>query len=178
MGMRWGVVAIGLLCLNGCATFDENGEYSCKGIEDGVRCLDSVAAYQLTNDPDWKGRVDKEIRGGSSDSETPALKQVVTGRAHRATVLPQPVKQPVPILKPAEVMRVWIAPWVDTKQDLHWPGYVFTEITPRRWTYGESEITDTLTGAPVIVEDPATPTEAGKKEQPMDKIITAPIQTP
>jgi hypothetical protein len=42
----------------------------------------------------------------------------------------------VPIRVPAQVMRIWIAPWEDTRGDLHAPGYVYTEIEPRRWTLG------------------------------------------
>jgi conjugal transfer pilus assembly protein TraV len=33
-------------------------------------------------------------------------------------------------------MRVWIAPWEDSRGDLHAPGYLYTEIEPRRWTLG------------------------------------------
>jgi hypothetical protein len=33
-------------------------------------------------------------------------------------------------------MRIWIAPWEDSRGDLHAPGYLYTEIEPRRWTLG------------------------------------------
>jgi hypothetical protein len=33
-------------------------------------------------------------------------------------------------------MRIWIAPWEDSRGDLHAPGYLYTEIDPRRWTLG------------------------------------------
>jgi hypothetical protein len=50
-------------------------------------------------------------------------------------VLPGP-EDPRPIRMPAQVMRVWIAPWEDSRGDLHAPGYLFTEIVPRRWSLG------------------------------------------
>ncbi len=50
-------------------------------------------------------------------------------------VLPRP-EGPVPIRTPAQVMRVWIAPWEDSRGDLHAPGYLYSEIEPRRWTLG------------------------------------------
>jgi conjugal transfer pilus assembly protein TraV len=50
-------------------------------------------------------------------------------------VLPRP-EGPVPLRVPAQVMRVWIAPWEDSRGDLHAPGYLYTEIEPRRWTLG------------------------------------------
>jgi hypothetical protein len=37
---------------------------------------------------------------------------------------------------PAQVMRIWIAPWEDSRGDLHAPGYLYTEILPRRWRIG------------------------------------------
>mgnify|MGYP001767159780 CR=1 FL=1 len=52
-------------------------------------------------------------------------------------VLPRP-EGPVPIRLPAQVLRVWIAPWEDAHGDLHAPGYVYTEVVPRRWSLGES----------------------------------------
>lgn len=51
-------------------------------------------------------------------------------------VLPRP-EGPVPIRLPAQVLRVWIAPWEDGHGDLHAPGYVYTEVVPRRWSLGE-----------------------------------------
>ena len=51
-------------------------------------------------------------------------------------VLPRP-EGPVPIRLPAQVLRVWFAPWEDAHGDLHAPGYVYTEVVPRRWSLGE-----------------------------------------
>jgi conjugal transfer pilus assembly protein TraA len=65
--------------------------------------------------------------------EAPAIagtRVVATG-----PVLPRP-EGPVPLRAPAQVMRVWIAPWEDSRGDLHAPGYLYTEIEPRRWTLG------------------------------------------
>ncbi|WP_370649226.1 TraV family lipoprotein [Cupriavidus sp. EM10] len=44
-----------------------------------------------------------------------------------------------PVRKPAQVMRIWIAPWIDSKDDLHYPSYLYTEVQPRRWSFGKSE---------------------------------------
>lgn len=52
-------------------------------------------------------------------------------------VAPRLPDQPVPIRTPAVVMRIWVAPYIDDKDDLMAPGYVYTEIEPRRWIYGE-----------------------------------------
>ena len=47
--------------------------------------------------------------------------------------LSQP-EDPLALRVPARVMRIWIAPWEDSRGDLHAPGYLYTEIEPRRWT--------------------------------------------
>jgi hypothetical protein len=36
-------------------------------------------------------------------------------------------------------MRIWIAPWEDSRGDLHAPGYLYTEIDPRRWTLDDRD---------------------------------------
>ena len=45
-------------------------------------------------------------------------------------------EDPLALRVPARVMRIWIAPWEDSRGDLHAPGYLYTEIEPRRWTLG------------------------------------------
>ena len=46
------------------------------------------------------------------------------------------VDRPTPVRTPAQVMRVWVAPWEDAKGVLHVGGYHFAEVVARRWTLG------------------------------------------
>ena len=46
----------------------------------------------------------------------------------------------MPIRQPSQIMRIWIAPWIDQSDNLNWSGYVYTEVTPKRWSFGEKEI--------------------------------------
>lgn len=48
-------------------------------------------------------------------------------------VTPRLPYAPVPVRTPAMVMRIWVAPYEDLNGDLNAPGYVYTEIEPRRW---------------------------------------------
>ncbi len=48
-------------------------------------------------------------------------------------------EDPAALRVPARVMRIWIAPWEDSRGDLHAPGYLYTEIEPRRWALGARE---------------------------------------
>ena len=54
-------------------------------------------------------------------------------------VAPRLPSDPVPVRTPAQVMRIWVAPYVDTNGDLVAPGFVYTEIEPRRWIYPDDE---------------------------------------
>lgn len=53
----------------------------------------------------------------------------------RNYVSPALPDNPVPIRTPSQVMRIWIAPYVDTVGDLIAPGFVYTEVEERRWIY-------------------------------------------
>ena len=39
----------------------------------------------------------------------------------------------VPNRTPAQILRIWIAPWVDKQGNWHSGGVVMTDITPRDW---------------------------------------------
>ena len=101
----------------------------------------------------------------SSDAEPTALELFTGeasvppgGRADRPTVASNPLQSegpeplpagtdeplllprstdPLPLRLPAQVMRIWFAPWEDDRGDLHASGYLFTEIVPRTWTLAE-----------------------------------------
>lgn len=118
-----------LTFLSGCA----NNKYACKGQPDGVTCADPVTVYRLTEDADQVVSSEGKSRGKSGEpmaDNNKKRKEVVEG------VLRPPVDMARPVLEPAQVLRIWIAPWVDESQDLHGASYVFTEITPRRWSFG------------------------------------------
>ena len=81
-------------------------------------------------------------------------------------VLPRP-EGPVPIRLPAQVLRVWIAPWEDAHGDLHAPGYVYTEVVPRRWSLGEpATATATQRITPLQVQHRSEGTAAPRPSRP------------
>jgi len=80
--------------------------------------------------------------GGSGDAEASTADANTQAAAIKGTRvvstgagLSQP-EDPLALRVPARVMRIWIAPWEDSRGDLHAPGYLYTEIEPRRWTLG------------------------------------------
>ena len=79
------------------------------------------------------GPSDAEASTADAKSPTAALKgtRVVSTGAGLSQR-----EDPLALRVPARVMRIWIAPWEDSRGDLHAPGYLYTEIEPRRWTLG------------------------------------------
>ncbi|WP_308377341.1 type IV conjugative transfer system lipoprotein TraV [Serratia marcescens] len=133
-----------LLVLSGCSSFNiGSDEYGCPGMPSGVQCMSARDVYSATND----GNVPRPMKpeevkakaeadgGGSSDvsvSSSNSGDSVIDNY-----VAPRLPGRPIPIRTPAQVMRIWVAPWEDTNGDLIVTGYVYTEIEPRRWVIGD-----------------------------------------
>jgi conjugal transfer pilus assembly protein TraV len=62
---------------------------------------------------------------------------------------------PVPVRMPAQVMRIWFAPWEDASGDLTVSTIVFTEIVSRRWVIGDAYTPVSAALSPL--EPPSTP---------------------
>jgi len=125
----------------GCAT-----QYGCKGMPDDPQCLSTTEAYQVT---------DKALPEPPKP-ETHKIEAVKAGTAAsltRHTRQPVPkIDDPTPIRTPAQVMRIWIAPWEDSDGDLMVSGYVYTELEPRRWMIGKSAPTVSPSLIPLQIE--------------------------
>lgn len=151
-----GAIALGL---SGCATA---GKFSCSAPE-GVACMSTQQVYEMTNRSPTRPvpTVQRKSRAGNFAShQTGAVgdslvltapaqvvapgwgasnHQTTTGYASGA--LPDlggaPRGAPESIARlPAQVLRIWMAPWTDEAGDLHMPGYVYSEIKARRWSVG------------------------------------------
>jgi hypothetical protein len=76
---------------------------------------------------------------GTGGPDAKADKQAVAIEGARVVspgAVPSYPEDPLARRLPAKVMRIWIAPWEDSRGDLHAPGYLYTKIEPRRWTIG------------------------------------------
>ena len=158
--------AVSAAVLAGCAAVGQ-ADFSCNGMPGNVTCLDAITVYELTSDPALDAAVRAEVarltEAGETGIDTQALvARIKQQRAYTpagSTTLMAPLTQPLPVLEPARVVRIWVAPWIDAKGDLHMPGYLFSEITPRRWSFGEAEVAGTRVLTPMQVErdTPAAP---------------------
>lgn len=137
--------------LVGCGSLG-NSDYSCPGRPTGVMCKSAAEVYAMT------GGAHASI--GSEPGEGSTAEQANGGLPGR---LLEPLAIPMPIMEPAQVQRIWIAPWQDASGDLNWPSHVFTEVTPRRWHIGEK----TAVSAPIIapVEMPTQPEKQDEEQK-------------
>ncbi|MBY5940575.1 type IV conjugative transfer system lipoprotein TraV [Halomonas sp. DP5N14-9] len=135
------IVSLGIgTVISGCSALNiGESEYSCSGIPEGVRCMSTKDVYNLTNN----GNVPVALGAESVESATRvAGDQPSAGGEDPNDVVgnyvsPRLPDRPVPVRTPAEVMRIWIAPWEDDDGDLIVTGHLYTEIEPRRWVIGE-----------------------------------------
>lgn len=120
--------------LTACSGFGmgEKSDFSCPGVPQGVICKSPREVYALTNGKNYDlGNDYKKADGkGAAPVANPDTLQPFARPAVAAN------SGPMPVLAPSQVLRVWIGPWQDEKKDLNWPSYVFTEIAPRKWSFG------------------------------------------
>lgn len=143
--------------LSGCAT----GNFGCPGMPDGVVCKRPSQVYAMTNESDRLGgggggsATSGETCGKSCQERKKSQRQAGEASALLRNKLLEPLAQPLPIREAPQVMRVWVAPYTDQNDDLHWPSFVYTEITKRRWSIGEEAAPEAVILTPMQVDSGA-----------------------
>lgn len=130
--------------ISGCSSFG-NSDFACPGMPNGVSCTPTRDLYNATNG----GELPRASHGQSASvsardpdnkSDQVVKSEPVTDAVIDTFVTPTLPDRPVPIRTPSQVMRIWISSWEDTDSgSLVSPGYVYTEIEPRRWVLGKPE---------------------------------------
>lgn len=164
--IKLSVIAGAAIYLSGCAV--SKSEYACSGLAEGVNCTSARDVYTMTDDPNFQTVLQRENAekarkkaGESGDaskaggSETIVLRET-PGEQY---ITPRPARNPLPIRTPATVMRIGFAPWEDEKGDLNVPGYIYTEIEPRRWEVGAERPPETPTLRPLQVQSVSQTTQ-------------------
>ena len=150
------IIALGALALvsQGCSFMGVGqGNYTCPGGVDGVRCLSARQVYQATETSDYVKTVNTDNNNEKKDGDksigsTGGLPQ------RKSQVAVPTIEQPVPIRTQAKVMRIWMVPWEDDDGDLHADGYLYTEIENRRWNLGEKITSPNTAISPLTIETP------------------------
>lgn len=179
-------LAAGIAGLSGCSYLQVGEEeFSCSGMPGSIYCHSSREVYEATNDgtvpspmrpgaaynEECEDCVKSELDGGPAQGDDSGglrlgesdagAKPVQTAQTEddviRNYVTPALPERPVPIRTPSQVMRIWVAPFVDEAGDFHAPGFVYTEIEPRRWVLAKEHETASNVFEPL---DPKTNMES------------------
>lgn len=132
--------------LSGCASVNP-----CDGKHGGI-CSPPREVYGVTNNRDQVHPTKRTIK------EQDAVAKLLRSKPTKNDLLPsisthniishgpashpmvssyQPMKGPEPLLSQPRILRVWIAPW-SRNGSLHFPGYVYTIVTPEKWVFAPS----------------------------------------
>jgi len=136
------LVLISLFLLSGCSGIGKS-EFNCSGVPDGTVCKSARDVY-----------FGNYQRGGETDIDSEEYARDPNGRKKKKNrnnktrdsrndfvidtyIRPNLPDKPVPVRTPAKVMKIWIAPWEDRDSGAFFqPGFVYTEVEPRRWVPG------------------------------------------
>lgn len=154
---------VAVAALSGCAS--GSGKFACPAQSTGYGCKSTLEVYEITSRPgvyDARAKT-APTRTARRDRATRArtINTHGVGITEQAMALQAPVQQdmgafiapaslslgPAPTAHmahdsdavarlPAQVMRIWVAPWTDERGDLHRPSHIYTEIVARRWAVG------------------------------------------
>jgi len=145
-----------VVALTGCSSLvGGESEYGCKGMPDAVTCMSMGEVYELTDGSNYKQRVSEASQQQLSGKPVNLKQATADGSGAGPSVsagaayvpVPVPVANPQPIRTQSQVMRVLVDAYESNDGDLNVPGYVYTEIEPRRWEIGA---TRTSTTQPII----------------------------
>lgn len=133
-----------MMALSGCTSMMSIGspEYACKGMPEGVTCVSARDVYTATESDNYQTQLMREQHAGKSaakaDSDTDPAggTRVLYRETGNNAPVPARAQNPLPIRTQAVVMRIAVDPWEDDNGDLYVPGYIYTEIEPRRWEIG------------------------------------------
>lgn len=149
------LIAISALAalMSACTGFQS--KYGCSGLPDGIVCQSPLQVYEQTNTNDRQGVYASDFETENTpkskyDKKTTDSKMTQGDQMVNLFAKPQfqAASSPMPVLEQPKVLRIWVAPWKDENETLNWSSFLFTEITPRRWNFGDSVMRNTPITAP------------------------------
>ena len=157
------VATVAVAAVSACAS---GGKFSCPAQSTGYGCKSTLEVYEITNAPGVRDAKQEPVgvsrrakrrqamsveghnaHGVGIEGQAMALEAPVQhdmgafiapaslslGPAHGPHI---PHDSDTVARLPAQVMRIWVAPWTDERGDLHRPSHIYTEIVARRWAVG------------------------------------------
>lgn len=144
--MKLGAVAC-FSILSGCSVFGVgSNDFSCPGMPKGIVCKSTGEIYQLTGENNLQALVgdpvDMTVHKSVDDYDSDGASVVRSPENSHNRMFDKPMVKAVdgsiPVLQPAQVLRIWVGPWTDANDNLIWPTYVFTQVKNRTWNFGNS----------------------------------------
>lgn len=142
------LAAVLLVALGGVGCGTTSSSYQCP-YTGGVRCMSAIDVYNKSEDGTLVGS--RQGNANARSTTTPAGDAwagetvideggslVIADSLSVFDAAPAQAQEDSPLLTPAKVLRVWIAPWEDGRGNLHMAGYVFSEISKRKWKVGNT----------------------------------------
>lgn len=136
MACRFLVTALfGALTLTGCGSItglqDAESSFACS-VDMTPRCASLSAVHESLDKEEAQKNFTFESSSSDSGSNTVKIREVTTdGRPIDRLAYETPLMTPK--RAPEEILRVWIAPYIDTDGDLHAEHVVFTTVRDARW---------------------------------------------
>lgn len=124
------IAAVLPIVLSGCLNA-WHSNYKCKGFPEGVQCQSVRETYAQTNYQEALGRNNRE----GNPEAVPAA-----GNPDGDPVQGLGYSGPLPLRTPAQVIRVWVAPWEAQDGRLHLANYIYAEVQERQWSIGERKM--------------------------------------
>lgn len=184
--------AAALAAVAGCSALNTGEEeFSCSGMPGSIYCASARDVYEATNDgvvpsPMKKDDaynedcsdcvrsedVNPDLKSGEEKAPSNEVRQnrktlaVTDDELINNYVAPALPDKLIPIRTPSQVMRIWVAPYVDKNGDLQAPGFVYTEIEPRRWIMKTRQDDGVSSTAFAPLEDARDYYSANGREEP------------
>lgn len=147
-----------LASMTGCTSIMSIGEseYTCKGMPNGATCMSAKDVYSATEGDDYRTQLKKEQEGSDAASKDgqdgKEVTRILYPQGADNAPIPMRARNPLPIRTQAVVMRIAVDPWEDENCDLNIPGFIYTEIEPRRWEIGARQPNAAPTLRPLSVK--------------------------
>lgn len=144
-------VVLGLLLMwvgaaGGCSYIGKTlaigeSEFSCPPPDKGTGCMPPSAVYDRQKGGFYDSRFEppQENKDKTKNDPPPAFAPPSPFQHQPSSVAYSPGLSPElnPVRTRVKIMRIWIAPWVDERESLHYPGYMFVDAGGPSWNYGE-----------------------------------------
>lgn len=123
------------LTLTGCSSItglqDAESNFACS-VDMTPRCASLSSVHESLDKEEAQKNFTFESDSSDSGSNTVRIREVTTdGQPIDRLAYDSPLM--VPKRAPEEILRVWIAPYIDTDGDLHAEHVIFTTVRDARW---------------------------------------------